>query len=417
MIYSVGKPVHLDSLRYEIDFAFLALHGYHGEDGTVQGTLEMLGIPYSGCGMLGSILGINKILQKEWMRISGFPTPNYTVLEAKQPISKLKEQVKQNVGFPCVLKAPNQGSSIGTAICQTVEEFEIAFSKAALQEIVHKHAWSESALQQIRLWTDVRVSVGFPCLIVETGDFIPSPHVAKSIVDKAFLTYEQLTIQAIDSPTQILVEQWIDGEEFSVIVVQDEHGNPAALPPTLIRKSSEYYDYRSKYLPGMANKITPIPVEPEVVRQICHQAERLMSALHLNVYARIDGFLAKDGTIFLNDPNTTSGMLPSSFFFHQAAEVGITPKDFLTAIVDSSLRQRISENPGFLNAKSLLSQLQELTQIATTNLSKTETIGVILGGWSSERHISVESGRNIYEKLNSSGKYLPIPLFLIADST
>src|SRR5690606_40758738 len=60
-----------------------------------------------------------------------------------------------------------------------------------------------------------------------------------------------------------------------------------------------------------------------------------------NVYARIDGFHGKDGKIFLNDPNTTSGMMPSSFFFHQAAEIGLRPSAFLSYLIETSLEERI----------------------------------------------------------------------------
>ncbi|MBD0257398.1 MAG: D-alanine--D-alanine ligase, partial [Cytophagales bacterium] len=135
------------------------------------------------------------------------------------------------------------------------------------------------------------------------------------------------------------------------------------------------------------------------------------------VYARIDGFVNSLGEVFLNDPNTTSGMLPSSFFFHQAAEIGMNPSQFLTYIIRTSLAERVKTGKDNLRLREQLRDLDE--QIARLQSAKTQKIrvGVIMGGFSSERHISVESGRNIYEKLSSSDKYEPLPIFLTGDES
>ncbi|MEM9930813.1 MAG: hypothetical protein AAF840_13410, partial [Bacteroidota bacterium] len=132
--------------------------------------------------------------------------------------------------------------------------------------------------------------------------------------------------------------------------------------------------------------------------------------LGFGTYARIDGFFAEDGQIFLNDPNTTSGMLPSSFFFHQAAEIGLNPSQFLTYILRQSVFERQKEGNEF--AHQLMEQLDEKIMALKTGQRQRKTIAVLLGGSSFERHISVESGRNVYEKLASSDKYRPVPVFL-----
>ena len=90
-------------------------------------------------------------------------------------------------------------------------------------------------------------------------------------------------------------------------------------------KGNDVFDYRSKYLPGLSRKITPIDLPEEQIQEIRTEAVALFETFGFNVYARLDGFVAENGTVFLNDPNTTSGMLPSSFFFHQAAEIGLNP--------------------------------------------------------------------------------------------
>jgi D-alanine-D-alanine ligase len=198
--------------------------------------------------------------------------------------------------------------------------------------------------------------------------------------------------------------------------VEDEDGKPIALPPTEIRKGKELFDYRSKYLPGLSRKITPIDLPDEQIEAIRKECERLFVELKFDVYARIDGFLGKDGKIFLNDPNTTSGMMPSSFFFHQAAEIGLNPSQFLTFIINTSLRKRIIQSKGNTVFKELQLQLESLIHKESSAASFKTKVAVILGGYSSERHISVESGRNVFEKLASSEKYFPIPVFLTGNT-
>src|SRR5690606_26591129 len=131
-----------------------------------------------------------------------------------------------------------------------------------------------------------------------------------------------------------------------------------------------------------------------------------------NVYARLAGFITAEGEVFLNDPNTTSGMLPSSFFFHQAAEIGLNPSQFLTYIIRTSLAERIKSGKQTHALRKLLGKLDSSIDEQHKHESDKVRVAVIMGGYSSERHISVESGRNIYEKLSSSAKYEPVPVFL-----
>jgi D-alanine-D-alanine ligase len=134
--------------------------------------------------------------------------------------------------------------------------------------------------------------------------------------------------------------------------------------------------------------------------------------MNFNVYARLDGFVTPGWDVFLNDPNTTSGMLPSSFFFHQAAEIGMNPSQFLTYIIRTSLAERIITGKKTYSIKKLLNELDSNLERLNSEVQEKIKVAVIMGGFSSERHISVESGRNIYEKLASSAKYEPIPVFL-----
>lgn len=127
-------PVYVDrdidvALRQErIDVAFIALHGRWGEDGCIQGLLETLGIPYTGSDVLASALAMHKGKAKELFRLHNLPTPAYYTLTAESAIDLAG--VHGDFGFPCVVKPISEGSSVGVAICATLEELSAAVEKA-----------------------------------------------------------------------------------------------------------------------------------------------------------------------------------------------------------------------------------------------------------------------------------------------
>ncbi len=100
-----------------VEVAFLALHGRYGEDGTVQGLLEMMGIPYTGSGVLASALGMNKIAAKKIVRGSGLPTPDYTEIGMDEPASSAAARVEEGLGLPVMTKPVEEGSSLGVFKC------------------------------------------------------------------------------------------------------------------------------------------------------------------------------------------------------------------------------------------------------------------------------------------------------------
>jgi D-alanine-D-alanine ligase len=428
LISHVGRRVEASELPSLMDFAFLALHGPGGEDGAIQGLLEWVGIPYSGSGILPSALGIDKIAQKRLMQAVGLATPKFRVLQADEmPSQDVLPELVQELGLPLVVKAPRQGSSIGVSIVreENDEQFQQAISRAKFSRIVLPDEWisldQAGQLAWVRQVTDIREGIGLPVQAVGYYDFktprvlertLAHPEELLNFMKRCFPGATNIILTSLTGETQVLIEQFVAGREFSCIVVEEERGQPLALPPTEIVKGSEVFDYRAKYLPGLARKVTPIDLPEADIERIRQEAQKMFSTFGFEVYARLDGFIQEDGTIFLNDPNTTSGMLPASFFFHQAAEIGLNPSQFLTYIIRTSLaaRRRAGMKPVQLSG-----QLEALdAAIAGRHGSTDERIrvAVIMGGYSSERHISVESGRNIYEKLSSSTKYRPIPVFL-----
>jgi D-alanine-D-alanine ligase len=431
LLNKLGRVLPVEELSGLMDFAFLCLHGTSGEDGRIQGLLEYMGIPYSGSGILSSAIGMNKAVQKEFMKQAGFEGPAFKAISQQQwalPANRkvLFETIKTDIRFPLVVKAANQGSSIGISVLADADivSFEKAVNKAFFNIELTYSEWSsmdnEGQVNYIRTLTDIRDGIGLPLSFNsgETSTEIYHPEQVLNFVHEHFKSHiSPLFLRAYDGESQVLVEEFIEGKEFSCIVVRNELGDIVALPPTEIRKGKELFDYRSKYLPGLSRKITPINLPTEQINKIRKDCEQLFLALKFNVYARIDGFINAAGHVFLNDPNTTSGMMPSSFFFHQAAEIGLNPSQFLTYIIRTSLLERVTDFKDYHHLPHLLERLD--AAIAHQQLRKKEKtkVAVIFGGYSSERHISVESGRNIYEKLASSEKYEPIPVFLTGDAT
>ncbi len=101
-----------------VEVAFLALHGRYGEDGAIQGLLEMMGIPYTGSGVLASALGMNKIAAKKVVRGSGFPTPDYLEIGGDEPVPAVAARVEAELGLPVMLKPVEEGSSLGVFKCK-----------------------------------------------------------------------------------------------------------------------------------------------------------------------------------------------------------------------------------------------------------------------------------------------------------
>ena len=196
---------------------------------------------------------------------------------------------------------------------------------------------------------------------------------------------EGIKLEGLHSESAVLIESFIEGREFSCIVVRTETGEIKALPPTEIIKGKEIYDYRSKYLPGMSRKQTPIDLPNAEIQKIREACIELFEFFRFDVYARIDGFYKADGSIILNDPNTTSGMLPSSFFFHQAAEIGLNPSQFLTFLIRQSLSERLKANPLHPIITIMLQELDAYMAQLKDGDSPQTKVAVIMGGYSTER--------------------------------
>jgi D-alanine--D-alanine ligase len=361
LISRVGELIFPHQFKRLFDIAFLALHGLYGEDGSIQGLLEWYHIPYTGTGILGSALGIDKIQQKRLMQEGGFEVIPYQVLtKSAWQTSQDKKQILENIielfGMPFVVKSPRQGSSIGVCIIQEkdIVLFEKAINNCLFIEQIHGQAWMSMGDLNKQQWLakliDLRSGIGLPVRV--KGELIEGPDRLLSYLDRYFSVCPDVSLEltSLQGEEAVLIESFIRGREFSCIVLQESGSNLIALPPTEMIKGEMHFDYRAKYLPGLVSKKTPMHVQIEVLTRIRKACVRLYQFLGCQVYARIDGILTVDNQIYLNDPNTTAGMHPSSFLFHQAAEIGLNPSQLLNFIIRNSLAERIKSHKVCLQA-------------------------------------------------------------------
>lgn len=336
-----AQKILWDDLKSLIDFMYIAVHGRYAEDGTLQGFLEILKIPYLGAKVLGSALGIDKTLQKKILTLHNIRTPNGITLQpyetTQNTISLLKKLIAKKITLPCIVKPNQEGSSLGVSV------------------------------------------------VFKEKELLPAIHKARDIH-----TNEQ---------QPVLIEEKIEGMEFSCITLFDSKTNaPLALPPTevVIEKNTHIHDYEQKYMPGRAQKFTPARCSEKTLKAIQQACLKTTQALHFKTVSRIDGFVKKDGTVVIVDPNSLSGMAPSSFFFNQAAEIGMSHTDLINHLIETELNTTLT-----------------LTQQAKVkkSMDKKLRIGVLLGGASNEKETSLDSGRNIFYKL-SPDKYETTALFL-----
>jgi D-alanine-D-alanine ligase len=121
-------------IRQHLDVVWIMLHGPQGEDGTVQGLLELAGIPYVGAGVLGSALGMDKVAMKDMFRAHGLPVVDYLLVKryewAKAPAA-VEAAVAARIGFPCFVKPANLGSSVGISKVKAPEDLAAALAEAA----------------------------------------------------------------------------------------------------------------------------------------------------------------------------------------------------------------------------------------------------------------------------------------------
>lgn len=128
-----AERIHYEDLKNRIDFAYIGLHGKWGEDGCLQGLLELLDLPYTGAGVLGSALGMHKAVQRRILRQAGIDVPQHRVLSRQRWESDTEgvhTMVEKEFGYPCVVKPTREGCSIGLNVVRTAEQLKPAIECA-----------------------------------------------------------------------------------------------------------------------------------------------------------------------------------------------------------------------------------------------------------------------------------------------
>lgn len=250
------------------DLVFIALHGKDGEDGTVQGLLEILNIRYTGSGVAASAIGIDKILTKKILSYEGIPTPPFTILNRNTFTASPRElaELIGKIGVPMVIKASTQGSSIGVYI-------------------VHKEEGVAGALEA------------------------------------AF---------AFDH--NVLVEQFLDGIEVTSTVMGNEY-DTEALPLIEITSENEFYDFESKYTPGMCSHIIPARVDEDVQAKVARLSQQVFKNIGCRGVARVDFIIDRNNNPFVLEINTIPGMTEMSLVPDAARAKGISFEQLVDKIV------------------------------------------------------------------------------------
>lgn len=255
------------------DVVFIALHGKNGEDGTVQGYLELLGIPYTGSGVATSAICMNKILTKKLLSYEGLPTPDFIIMKKKtfDQAAFVVRSLVQKFGLPMVVKAATQGSSIGTYIVKKEDEILPAI---------------EAAFQ-----------------------------------------YDQ----------DVLIEKYIDGILLTVSVLGND--NPCVLPIIEITSNNEFYDYESKYTPGMCEHLIPARINEDLQNKIARISEEAYKSVACRGFARIDFMVDPKGQPYILEINTIPGMTDMSLVPDAARAVGISYEDLIERLVRLALEK------------------------------------------------------------------------------
>lgn len=268
--------------RLGVECAFVALHGPYGEDGRLQGMLDLLGIPYTCSGCAASALAMDKVRAKAVVSGAGVPVARhalFTLAQWRQSPDAVAARVAETAGFPCVVKSPCQGSSFGLAITGTAEEFAAAAGEIA----------------------------------------------------------------AVDGTA--MAEEYIKGTEVTCGVLDVEPEQPPkALPVTEIRPvKASYFDYEAKYTPGACNEITPAEIPDGQADRVRELAVRAHVAVGCGIWSRSDFMIGENGPVWI-EVNTVPGMTPTSLYPQAAAAVGISFNKLMNMFVEAALKkERIGE--------------------------------------------------------------------------
>lgn len=265
--------------RRGIDCVFIALHGPNGEDGRIQGVLDLLGIPYTCSGCAASAIAMDKLRCKTIVKAAGVCVADHVVVTARaweRDSEGVAAEISSRLGYPCVVKPASLGSSVGMSIPGDGDALRTA---------------------------------------------IPG---------------------ALHHDATVLVEQFVAGREITCGVL-DVDGEPRALPITEIRPlTAAFFDYHAKYTPGASQEITPAELGEDVAAQVRRMAVAAHVAVGCSIWSRSDMIVGSDGPVWI-EVNTVPGMTPTSLYPQAAAAAGIAFPALMELFVETALSRRTKD--------------------------------------------------------------------------
>lgn len=270
-------PVDTEGDRSRPDVVFIALHGKGGEDGAAQGMLELLGIPYTGSGVLASALAMNKSMSKTLYRSAQIPVVEDLQIRktAGHNDNGILGLVEEKLGgFPVFVKPNAEGSTFG---CTLVKSAELLF-----EAVANAHRYDSIAL----------------------------------------------------------IERYVRGMEITVGVLEEPSDPECLLPLPVIEivPKNEYYDYESKYAEGGSEHHIPARLPEDTLRQAQEIAVKCHRVLGCRGMSRTD-LLATADALYVLETNTIPGMTPTSLLPQAAEHAGISFSALLDRIIASSLAE------------------------------------------------------------------------------
>lgn len=261
------------------DVAFCLLHGPFGEDGTVQGLFEMLGVRYVGSGVAASAICMDKDLMKRSLKAAGLPVGRYVPIPARgwQRDPQAVREAVAELGFPVFVKPARGGSSLGISRVTSMEDFDQALAEAQHYD-------------------------------------------PKTLVEQGFLNVREIEIAVLDSLT--------DRPRVTLAGEIQVHTPDA------------FYDFEAKYLSGSQVTLSaPADLSGELLEKCQDVARRAFEALDCEGLARVDLFVSSDGDVVVNEINTMPGFTRISMFPALWAASGIGYRDLITELIDLALNR------------------------------------------------------------------------------
>jgi D-alanine-D-alanine ligase len=280
----VGPQLVEQLLEQAPDVAFVALHGRHGEDGTVQGLLEAIGLPYTGSGPAACMRSTDKLLAKHLMLEAGIPTPPFCAL-GEPAIKELGASaalpaLERELGFPLVVKPVRGGSALGVKFARTSDEL--------------------------------------PGAMVGAFSYDPT----------------------------VLAERYVNGRDLAVSVLDapagaaggDRSADASALPIVeAVPREEDFYDYESRYEIGMTTFVCPAELSAEATARAQELAVQVYRLLGCHGVARVDLMLEQDSEeLWVLETNVVPGMTETSLLPQAADAAGIGFDELLERILESA---------------------------------------------------------------------------------